>query len=130
MASAGCAARWRRRATRPAGWSLATAGAVPRDCTVLIAASPRTTFLPAESLALHPLSARRRRAAAAARPRLRAGAGAGPAAATLRADAPAQVVVDPLSHYATDAEMVAVTGYEPSPITRNLSMSFFPGARP
>jgi hypothetical protein len=26
--------------------------------------------------------------------------------------------------------MVAVTGYEPNPITRNLSMTFFPGARP
>ena len=43
---------------------------------------------------------------------------------------PSQVVVDPLSHYATDAEMVAITSYAASPITRNLSMSFFPGARP
>ncbi|MFO1158943.1 MAG: hypothetical protein U1E60_08890 [Reyranellaceae bacterium] len=29
-----------------------------------------------------------------------------------------QVVVDPLSHYHRDAEMVAVTGYDPHPITR------------
>ena len=43
---------------------------------------------------------------------------------------PSQAVVDPLSHYATDAEMVAVTSYAAGPITRNLSMSFFPGARP
>jgi len=43
---------------------------------------------------------------------------------------PQEAVVDPLSHYSSDSEMVAVTGYETSPITRNLSMTFFPGARP
>ena len=31
---------------------LATTGAVPGDCTVVLAANPRTTFLPAESAAL------------------------------------------------------------------------------
>jgi ABC-type uncharacterized transport system involved in gliding motility auxiliary subunit len=41
-----------------------------------------------------------------------------------------QVVVDPLSHYQRDAEMVAVTGYDPHPITRTLSLTFFPGVRP
>jgi gliding motility-associatede transport system auxiliary component len=41
-----------------------------------------------------------------------------------------QVVVDPLSHYHRDAEMVAVTGYDPHPITRTLSLTFFPGIRP
>ena len=41
-----------------------------------------------------------------------------------------QVVVDPLSHYQSDPEMVAVTGYDPHPITRTLSLTFFPGIRP
>jgi ABC-type uncharacterized transport system involved in gliding motility auxiliary subunit len=41
-----------------------------------------------------------------------------------------EVVVDPLSHYQRDAEMVAVTGYDPHPITRTLSLTFFPGIRP
>jgi ABC-type uncharacterized transport system involved in gliding motility auxiliary subunit len=41
-----------------------------------------------------------------------------------------QAVVDPLSHYHRDAEMVAVTGYDPHPITRTLSLTFFPGIRP
>jgi ABC-type uncharacterized transport system involved in gliding motility auxiliary subunit len=40
------------------------------------------------------------------------------------------VVVDPLSHYHRDAEMVAVTGYDPHPITRTLSLTIFPGIRP
>jgi hypothetical protein len=41
-----------------------------------------------------------------------------------------QVVVDPLSHYMTDAEMVAVTGYDPHPITQSSSLTFYPGIRP
>jgi len=40
------------------------------------------------------------------------------------------VVIDPLSHYQTDPEMVAVTGYQPHPITRTVSLTFFPGIRP
>src|SRR5690606_37345233 len=43
---------------------------------------------------------------------------------------PLQAVVDPLSHYSTDAEMVAIAAYDPHPITRNASMSFYPGVRP
>jgi hypothetical protein len=41
-----------------------------------------------------------------------------------------KVVIDPLSHYSSDPEMVAVTGYAPNnPITRTLSMTFYPGIR-
>ena len=39
-------------------------------------------------------------------------------------------MVDPLSHYMTDPEMVAVTGYDPHPITRTVSLTFYPGIRP
>jgi ABC-type uncharacterized transport system involved in gliding motility auxiliary subunit len=39
------------------------------------------------------------------------------------------VVVDPKSHYATDQEMVTVTGYDPHPITRQVSLTFYPGIR-
>jgi ABC-type uncharacterized transport system involved in gliding motility auxiliary subunit len=39
------------------------------------------------------------------------------------------VVIDPQQHYATDPEMVAVSGLEPHPITTNVSLTFFPGAR-
>jgi ABC-type uncharacterized transport system involved in gliding motility auxiliary subunit len=41
-----------------------------------------------------------------------------------------QAVVDPLSHYSTDAEMVAVAAYDAHPVTKNASMSFYPGIRP
>jgi ABC-type uncharacterized transport system involved in gliding motility auxiliary subunit len=40
------------------------------------------------------------------------------------------VLVDPASHYYTDEQMIAVAGYPRHAITSQLSMSFFPGARP
>ncbi len=109
---------------------LATATSVPQDCQMLIAANPRTTFLPAESAALE--SYLQRGGAFFAmfdlgfvlEPRLAA------LLETLGVRLPQQAVIDPLSHYATDAEMVAVTSYEQSPITGNLSMTFFAGVRP
>lgn len=109
---------------------LATQQAVPQDCALVIDASPRTLFLPAEGEAL--------------RTYLRNGGSAlflfdlgfvlEPRLAQLLADygvRPEQkVVIDPLSHYSTDAEMVAITGYSPNPVTQNVSMTFFPGVRP
>jgi ABC-type uncharacterized transport system involved in gliding motility auxiliary subunit len=39
------------------------------------------------------------------------------------------IVIDPLDHYSTDPEVVAVPVYERHPITRNLALTFFPGVR-
>jgi ABC-type uncharacterized transport system involved in gliding motility auxiliary subunit len=39
-------------------------------------------------------------------------------------------VVDPLDHYFTDEQMVAVTRYATHAITRGLALSFYPGVRP
>jgi hypothetical protein len=124
-----------RRALEAQGYEtrkivLATLPAVPADCALVISANPRTTFVPAESAAL--------------RHYLQQG-GSGffmfdlgfvlePGLAALVEELgvrPEQkVVVDPLSHYSTDPEMVAVAGYDPHPITKPLSMTFFPGVRP
>ena len=41
-----------------------------------------------------------------------------------------EVVIDPLDHYSTDLEVVAIPIYEPHAITRNLALTFFPGVRP
>jgi hypothetical protein len=109
---------------------LATAPKVPDDCQVLIAPNPRTTFLPAESAAVEAYLQRGGALLAmfdlgfVFEPRLAA------LVEQLGARLPQEVVVDPLSHYSKDSEMVAVAGYEPGPITRGLSMSFFPGVRP
>jgi hypothetical protein len=39
-------------------------------------------------------------------------------------------VVDPVDHYFTDDQMIAVTKYTRHPITRALALSIYPGARP
>jgi ABC-type uncharacterized transport system involved in gliding motility auxiliary subunit len=109
---------------------LATSPKVPPACQVLVLANPRTTFLPAESAAIEDY--------------LRTGGsllalfdlgfvpepGLARLVGRLGVSLPQEAIVDPLSHYASDSEMVAVTAYESSPITRNLSMTFFAGARP
>ena len=40
------------------------------------------------------------------------------------------VVVDPLNHYGTDQEQAAVPYYPPHPITEEIALTVFPGARP
>ena len=124
-----------RRALEVQGYSvrkvmLATQPAVPPECQALIVANPRTTFLPAESAAIEAYLRRGGSLLAmfdlgfVLEDRLAALVG------QLGVGFPQEAVVDPLSHYAGDREMVAVTGYEAAPVTRNLSMTFFPGVRP
>lgn len=124
-----------RRALEAQGYDvqklvLATRTEVPADCTVVVLASPRTTLLPAESAAL--------------RAYLRRGGSAlllfdlgfvlEPELERLVADLgirfEQQVVIDPLSHYQNDPELVAVAGYDRHPVTRALSLTIYPGIRP
>ena len=124
-----------RRALEAQGYEvqklvLATRTEVPADCAVVVLASPRTTLLPAESTAL--------------RATLRRGGSAlflfdlgfvlEPELERLMADLgmrfEQQVVIDPLSHYQNDPELVAVAGYDRHPVTRSLSLTIYPGIRP
>ena len=109
---------------------LATRTDVPADCSILIAANPRTTFLPGESAALRTYLVR----GGATLLLFDLGFVPEPGLERLLAELGVrieqEVVVDPLSHYQSDAEMVAVTGYDPHPITRTVSLTFFPGIRP
>lgn len=109
---------------------LATSPRVPAECSALIIANPRTLFLPDESTALRDYL----QGGGALFAMFDLGFVLESRLATLFADLgvtlPQQAVVDPLSHYSSDAEMVAVATYAESPITKNLSMTFFPGIRP
>jgi hypothetical protein len=124
-----------RRALEAQGYDvqklvLATRTEVPAGCTVAVLASPRTTLLPAESAAL--------------RAYLRRGGSAlllfdlgfvlEPGLERLMSDLgmrfEQQVVIDPLSHYQNDPELVAVAGYDRHPVTRSLSLTIYPGIRP
>ena len=124
-----------RRALESLGYDVrkitpASQGAIPPDCAVAVDAGPRTTYLPAESAALEAY--------------LRQGGsllllydlgfvlepGLDRLMQTLGVRFPQAVVVDPKVHYATDPEMLAVTAYRQHPITRDVSFTFYPGARP
>ena len=107
----------------------ARAKAIPPDCTVVINAGPRNTYLPAESelltaylqqggslLLMYDLGF-------VLEPQLER------LLQTLGVRLPQQVVLDPTSHYGNDPEMVAVTAYDPHPITRRVSFTFYPGVR-
>lgn len=108
----------------------ATRPDIPAACSLVILGSPRTLFLPAESAALRAYLA----GGGSALLMLDLGFVLEPELARLAADLGVrfeqEVVVDPLSHYQSDPEMVAVTGYDPHPITRTVSMTFYPGIRP
>jgi hypothetical protein len=109
---------------------LAAQSEVPAACGVVVIASPRDTFVPAEADALRAFLARGGGLFAA----FDLGFAPEPRLAALLADLgvrlPQQVVIDPLSHYTRDPEMVAVAGYDPHPVTQPLSMTFYPGVRP
>jgi hypothetical protein len=110
--------------------TLATAGGVPDECAALVEADPRTMYSPLESRALEDYLARGGAAllmydidfpvepglaAVLAKVGIRVGEG---------------VVTDPLDHYFTDEQMVAITRYAQHSVTRGLALSFYPGVRP
>ena len=102
---------------------------IPSDCAAVVDVNPRTIYLPAESDALFDYLARGGAAVLmydlgfVLEPRLRAGL------AQLGLAVDQNVVIDPLDHYSTDPEVVAIPVYEPHPITRGIALSFFPGVR-
>jgi len=107
----------------------ATLTTIPADCAVLVDVNPRTTYLPGESDALLGYLAQGGAALLmydlgfVLEPRLAAGL------RSLGVAVEQDVVIDPLDHYSTDAEVVAVPVYEPHPITRSIALTFFPGIR-
>lgn len=124
-----------RRALEKLGYgvqkvSLATERSVPELCAVVVEINPRTRHGPPEIDALaawlmqggsvlmllepgFPVDGRL--AGLLARAGVKVGDG---------------VISDPMSHYYTDEQMVAITAYAQHPATLGLALSFFPGVRP
>jgi ABC-type uncharacterized transport system involved in gliding motility auxiliary subunit len=124
-----------RRALESLGFTakkvtLATAGRVPAECAALVEAGPRTMYSPLESRALEDYLER----GGSALLMYDIDFPVEPSLAALLAKAGIRlaegVVTDPLDHYFTDEQMVAVTRYASHPITRGLALTFYPGARP
>jgi hypothetical protein len=110
--------------------SILATGQVPPDCGALVEANPRTRHTPreADTLAAYlagggsllmlvepDIDIEPRLAEVLARAGIRIDDG---------------VVVDPVDHYYTDEQMIAVTRYARHPAMAGLALSFFPGARP
>jgi ABC-type uncharacterized transport system involved in gliding motility auxiliary subunit len=110
--------------------TLTSVGNIPQDCAAFVEANPRTRYSPPEANLVRDYLRRGGSALFLIEPdyvlddqlqAVLAAAGIG-----VRDG----FVVDPVSHYFTDEQMIAVTQYGAHPVTRGLALSFYPGARP
>ncbi len=110
--------------------ALAVGKPPPEECAVLVEANPRTRYAAPEAQILRAYLARGGSLLMLIEPDYPIDE----ALAAVLADAGARIgdgiVVDPLDHYFTDQQMLAVTAYARHPITRGLTLSIYPGARP
>ncbi len=108
----------------------ATAAAIPADCAVVADIGPRSAYAPAEIRLLRDYLSGGGRALLAYDPQFPLA----PELASLLGEVGLAigdgVVVDPTNHYGTDQEQAAVPYYPPHPITAQVALSVFPGARP
>ena len=123
-----------RRALESVGYEIrritpATQG-IPQSCSAVIDGNPRNTWLPEETAAL----TRYLENGGSALLLFDLGFSLEPSLEALLGKFGVRmeqsVIVDSRDHYGTDPEMVAVTGYDPHPITKSVALTFFPGARP
>jgi hypothetical protein len=109
---------------------LAAGRPVPSECNALIDANPRTPHAPPEADMLR----RYLRSGGSYMLLVEPDFAVEANLAALLAEAGARigegVVVDPVDHYFTDEQMIAVTRYANHPVTRAQALSFYPGARP
>ncbi len=110
--------------------ALAAGRPLPADCAALIDANPRTPYAPPETDILR----RYLQAGGSYMLLVEPDYAIEPGMAALLAEAGARVgdgvVVDPVDHYFTDEQMIAVTRYANHPVTRSQALSVYPGARP
>jgi ABC-type uncharacterized transport system involved in gliding motility auxiliary subunit len=95
-------------------------------CTVVVIAAPQQAFAPAEVEQLRRWALDGGRLIALVDPFV--ASGLDPLFADFRLQLEPRLVFDDKSHYWTDAATPAVTSYPKHKITRNLALTFFPGA--
>lgn len=108
----------------------ATLTAIPSDCAVLADIGPRRAYAPGEASLLEGYLARGGRLLLMLDPTFPIGPELAALLGRLGLTADPAVVVDPLNHYGSNEDMVAVPYYPPHPITDRVAMSIFPEARP
>ncbi len=103
---------------------------LPDDCAALIDANPRTPHLPAEADLLRTYLERGGNYMLLVEPDFAVDPRLGAVLAEAGARVGEGVIVDPVDHYFTDEQMIAITRYSSHPVTRAQALSFYPGARP
>ncbi|MDO8264010.1 MAG: Gldg family protein [Gallionella sp.] len=103
---------------------------VPADCAMLVEANPRTALSPPEVSVLVRYLTEGGNLLMLLEPDYVIGAELNTLLAQAGVRVDSGVVVDPVSHYFTDNQMVAVEKYADHSSTGDLALSFFPGVRP
>jgi ABC-type uncharacterized transport system len=109
----------------------ATASAIPSDCTVVAEIGPRTALAAGEADLLADYLRNGGRLAMLIDPQFPLGAESQDRLLTpLGLSSEPAIVIDPLNHFRTDPDKVAVPYYPPHPITARLALTVFAQARP
>jgi hypothetical protein len=109
---------------------LATLSTIPEDCAVVVELGAASPYAPAEVQSLRTYLTRGGHVLLAYDPRFSVAPELASLLASMGLAIEDGVVVDPLNHYGTDQEQAAVPYYPPHPITEQIALTVFPGARP
>lgn len=110
---------------------MATANAIPADCTVVAEIGPRAALAAAEADLLADYLKRGGRLAMLIDPQFPLeGELQSRLLTPLGVSSEGAIIIDPVNHFRTDPDKVAVPYYPPHPITANLALTVFAQARP
>src|SRR3954471_3697814 len=110
---------------------MATASAVPADCTVVAEIGPRTALAAGEADLLANYLKNGGRLVMLIDPQFPLGTDLRSGLLTpLGLSSEPAIIIDPLNHFRTDPDKVAVPYYPPHPITAPLALTVFPPRRP
>jgi ABC-2 type transport system permease protein len=108
----------------------ATLPAIPNDCTVVADLGPSSAYAPADVRALGVYLRGGGHVLLAYDPRFPIATDLASLLSETGLAIENGVIVDPTNHYGTDQEQPAVPYYPPHPITDEIALTVFPGARP
>jgi hypothetical protein len=110
---------------------MATASAIPADCTLVAEIGPRTALAQGEADLLADYLRNGGRLVMLIDPQYPVDAGLQTSLLTpLGLSSEPAIIIDPLNHFRTDPDKVAVPYYPPHPITARLALTVFAQARP
>ena len=103
---------------------------IPSDCRVVAEIGPRHAYAPGEASLLSDYLANGGRLLAMIDPAFPLQGGLGDLFGKLGLSSDPATVIDPVNHYGSDEDKIAVPYYPPHQITRRMALTIFPDARP